>query len=152
MPNEADRLPYGYCHALQVGRQEAKKEIKITYRTDRRNPQRISAHFACFQHPSLPLFTPVCFLFNKSYPPFRLDTELEDNYGANNGKIKTLLEGHAYCTYFLFASNFHPLTQEDDDKMTFNCPLLSYRDHTEKDVHLQLNPLPLPVHFCPHCG
>ena len=26
--------------------------------------------------------------------------------------------------------------------MTFKCPLLSYRDHTGKDAHLQLNPLP----------
>ena len=40
---------------------------------------------------------------------------------------------------------FQSLTQEDGDKMTFKCPLLSSRDHTEKDAHLQLNLLPSPV-------
>jgi len=32
---------------------------------------------------------------------------------------------------------------EEDDKVTFKCPLLSSRDHTEKDVYIKLNPLPL---------
>ena len=39
------------------------------------------------------------------------------------------------------------LTQEDDDTMTLNCPLLSSRDHTEKDVHFQLRPLPPLFNF-----
>ena len=56
---------------------------------------------------------------------------------------------------------FQSVTQEDDHKMTFICPLLLYRDHTEKDVHLQLNPLPplsIFVHIVanplpsPRCG
>ena len=41
-----------------------------------------------------------------------------------------------------------PSTQEDDNKITFKCPLLPSRVHTEKDVHLQPNFLS-PAHICP---
>lgn len=35
---------------------------------------------------------------------------------------------------------FQSFKEKDDDKTTFECPLLSYRNCTEKDVHLQLSP------------
>ena len=56
-----------------------------------------------------------------------------------------------YFTYFLPTSFLQSLTEEDDHIMTFKYPFLSYRNNTEKDVHLQLNSLPPPVHFCAHC-
>jgi len=47
---------------------------------------------------------------------------------------------------FLFASISLSLPQEEDDEITFKIPLLSYRGHTEKDVHIQLTPsLPCPL-------
>ena len=61
----------------------------------------------------------------------------------NHGKIKALWKRQAYCSLFLvFSFIFQSLTQEDDDKLTFKWHLLACRDHTEKDFHLQLSPLP----------
>ena len=47
--------------------------------------------------------------------------------------------------YFLFSFViFQSLMTEDGDQITFKFPLLPQRGGcTEKDVHLQLNPLPL---------
>ena len=46
--------------------------------------------------------------------------------------------------------HFQSSTQDDDDKMSFKCPLLSNTDRTENDVHFQLDPS-LPCPFFPHC-
>ena len=71
----------------------------------------------------------------------------------NYGSIKTLLEKTCILYVFLICLFiFQSLMQQDDDNMTFKCPLLASRDYTGKDVHLQSNLLLPPVYFCPHCG
>ena len=53
--------------------------------------------------------------------------------------------------FLVSSSSFQYLAQEVEDKMTFEFPLLSLRDHIEKDVHLQLNH-PLPLFTFVHIG
>ena len=111
----------------------------------------MSTHFCQVSAPpsSLPLSTPVRFLLNNPLPlsawtlNWKTNKELHTLW-ENRGSLKKT------CLLYLFLVClfiFQSLTQEDDDKMTFKCPLLSSRDHSEKDVHLQLNPLlpPLPT-------
>ena len=73
---------------------------------------------------------------------WRTNKQLQKLWKNKNSLKKT-------CILFLFLVwlfIFPSLTQEKGNKMTFKCPLLSYRDHIEKDVHLQLNPsLPCPL-------
>ena len=62
----------------------------------------------------------------------------------NYGKIKTLKKTRIVYLFLVCFSIFQSSALEDDDKITFKCPLLPSRDHTEKDVHLKRNPLSPP--------
>ena len=62
----------------------------------------------------------------------------------NENSLKKL---HILYLFLVFFFIFQSLTQGDVHKMTSKCPLLSYRDHTEKDVHLKLYPPPFPRAF-----
>ena len=108
----------------------------------------MSARF-CHFSTSSPLSTPVLFLLSNPHPlsiqilSWKKIRELQKLW-----KNKISLKRYPYLTYFLFASFFQSSMPEDDDKITFKCHLPSPKDHTEKDPHLQLNPLPPLVHFC----
>ena len=96
----------------------------------------MSANFCQFLTPFPPLST-----FCLTSPlPVRTDTELEEKQRATKIMEEDSLK--RTCTLYLFLACLficQRLTQEANDEMTFKCPLLSYSDHTEKDIHLQLN-------------
>ena len=83
---------------------------------------------------------------------FCLATPLVSVNMQNYGKLKKSLKKRR--TLYLFLASlfvFQSLAQEDNDNMNSKGPLLSYRNDTEKNIYLQLNPLPSPVQLSPNC-
>ena len=94
--------------------------------------------FCPFSTPALPLSTHVRFLLNYRLPLFvptpswKTSKELQKQQVLKKDMRTVLIS--CLLLYSLIFS------QRDDDKITCIWPLLSYRDHTEKDVLLQLRP------------
>ena len=104
----------------------------------------MSAHFCQSSSHLPPPSNPVRFLL-KELLPLSVRTlsrktveELQKLWKSKNSLKKTCI----LCLFLVFLFIFQSLTQEEDDKMTCKCPLLSSRDHTRKDVYLQLGLLP----------
>ena len=99
------------------------------------------AHFPQFSTPLLPLLSAFCltvslplFLRTRIWKTNKEPQKLWKN--KHSVKMMPMLYLILLC---LFVCQY--LIREDDI-MTFKCPLLSNRHDTEKDVHIQLNPLP----------
>ena len=122
----------------------------------------MSEHLCQISAPHSPS-TPIRFVLNNSsllpcgILSCKTNKELKKLWTNKTSLQKTCILYSFLVCLFIFLS----LTQEDDDKLTFKCPRLSYRDHTEKDVHFELNPLslstfvrivanPLPPSRCGH--
>ena len=122
----------------------------------------MSANFCLYQPPSSPcphmssfqLTTPFLCPYRRRVG--RLIKELKRLW-KNKSSFKET------CILYIFLSClfiFHSSKQQSQ-KITSKCPRLSSRDHNEKDVHLQLLPLPPTVTFArivanpfppPRCG
>ena len=104
----------------------------------------MSAHFCQFSAPFFPLSTPVgVLLINPLSVPtlsWKTNKKLQELWKNKSSLKKTCIVYLFRVCLFIFQS----LTQEYDDKITFKCHLLSYRDYTEKSVRLQLSPPPSP--------
>ena len=105
----------------------------------------MSAHFCQFSAPSLPRPHLSAFCLAASGQVWTLNwktnTEELQKQWKNKSSFKKICMLYLFlvCLFIL-----QSLTQEDDHKMTYKCPLLSCKDHTDKDVHLQQSPsLPL---------
>ena len=86
----------------------------------------------------------LVFLFNNPPPTVRADTDSEDkNRAAKAMKKRKILEKHMHNVLIsCLRPNFSLFDTDEDDKITFKCPLLYCRDNPDKNVHLQPNPLP----------
>ena len=98
-----------------------------------------SPYLCQFSTPSLPLSVQTL--------SWKTKKELQKLWKNENSLKKTCILYLFLVCLFIFQS----ITQKDDNKMTSKCPVLSCRDHTEKDVHLAKTH-PSLVHSCSHCS
>ena len=97
-------------------------------------------------NPLPPLFMPLRFLLSN---PLSLSVQTmswKTKSCNKHGQAKPFERKYILYLFRVYLFVFQYLAPVDDDRRTFKCPLLSYKDHTERVVHLQLSPLPpLPL-------